>query len=165
MGKGLINLLANRVAARIPHQSEIGSEEPISASFPPGEAKGAARRRMEARKSIGTGGARPSPTGVTPPGASRHPPQKEGGKGCEGERWREQAPALQWCGGGWWMRTVREAGPYGVGGSGRVAERSESSNPMIASGNHTSSNNDRPYGCGGSREVRGWKEMVGGVMT
>ena len=62
MGKGLINLLANRVAARIPHQSEIGSEEPISASFPPGEAEGAVRRRMEARKSIGKGGARPSPT-------------------------------------------------------------------------------------------------------
>ena len=31
---------------------------------------------------------------------------------------------------------------------GRVAERSESSNPMIASGNHTDSNSDRPYGCG-----------------
>ena len=29
--------------------------------------------------------------------------------------------------------------------SGRVAERSESSNPMIASGNHTDSNSDRPY--------------------
>ena len=28
---------------------------------------------------------------------------------------------------------------------GRVAERSESSNPMIASGNHTDSNSDRPY--------------------
>ena len=33
---------------------------------------------------------------------------------------------------------------------GSVAERSESSNPMIASGNHTDSNDDRPYGCGGS---------------
>ena len=31
---------------------------------------------------------------------------------------------------------------------GRVAERSESSNPMIAGGNHTDSNGDRPYGCG-----------------
>ena len=42
--------------------------------------------------------------------------------------------------------------PYGgaeVNG-GRVAERSESSNPMIASGNHTDSNSDRPYGCDGS---------------
>ena len=29
---------------------------------------------------------------------------------------------------------------------GRVAERSESSNPMIASGNHTDSNNGRPAG-------------------
>ena len=32
---------------------------------------------------------------------------------------------------------------------GRVAERSESSNPMIASGNHTDSNSDRPYGVRG----------------
>ena len=30
---------------------------------------------------------------------------------------------------------------------GRVAERSESFNPMIASGNHTDSNNDRPFHC------------------
>ena len=33
----------------------------------------------------------------------------------------------------------------GVDG-GRVAERSESSNPMIASGNHTDSNSGHPYG-------------------
>ena len=46
---------ANRVTARIPHQSEIGFEEPISASFHPGEAKGAARRRT-AEQSIGKGG-------------------------------------------------------------------------------------------------------------
>ena len=32
-----------------------------------------------------------------------------------------------------------------VEAGGRVAERSESSNPMIASGNHTDSNNGRPY--------------------
>ena len=31
------------------------------------------------------------------------------------------------------------------GNGGCVAERSESSNPMIASGNHTDSNNGRPY--------------------
>ena len=31
---------------------------------------------------------------------------------------------------------------------GRVAERSESSNPMIASGNHTSSNSESPCGSG-----------------
>ena len=31
-----------KVVARIPHQSKIGSEEPIFASFPPGEAMGAA---------------------------------------------------------------------------------------------------------------------------
>ena len=30
---------ARQVSARIPHQSQIGSEEPICASFPPGEAK------------------------------------------------------------------------------------------------------------------------------
>ena len=32
------------------------------------------------------------------------------------------------------------------GNGGCVAERSESSNPMIASGNHTDSNNGRPAG-------------------
>ena len=31
-----------KIAARIPHQSKIGSEEPIFDSFPPGEAMGAA---------------------------------------------------------------------------------------------------------------------------
>ena len=30
-----------KITARIPHQSKIGSEEPIFASFPPGEAMGA----------------------------------------------------------------------------------------------------------------------------
>ena len=30
------------ITARIPHQSPIGSEEPIGDSFPPGEAMGAA---------------------------------------------------------------------------------------------------------------------------
>ena len=38
--------------------------------------------------------------------------------------------------------------------SGRVAERSESSNPMIASGNHTDSNNGRPCG------VRGFAVLI-----
>ena len=44
------------------------------------------------------------------------------------------------------------------GNGGRVAERSESSNPMIASGNHTDSNGDRPYG------VRRWKREAGGRL-
>ena len=60
---------------------------------------------------------------------------------------------------------------------GRVAERSESSNPMIASGNHTDSNNDRPYwvrrgnggwpmgsdptaACGGRREGSDWQRSA-----
>ena len=30
-----------KITARIPHQSKIGSEEPIFDSFPPGEAMGA----------------------------------------------------------------------------------------------------------------------------
>ena len=38
-----LNAFTNfQVTARIPHQSKIGSEEPIFASFPPGEAMGAA---------------------------------------------------------------------------------------------------------------------------
>ena len=32
-----------KITARIPHQSKIGSEEPIFASFPPGEAVGRSR--------------------------------------------------------------------------------------------------------------------------
>ena len=43
------------------------------------------------------------------------------------------------------------------GNGGRVAERSESSNPMIASGNHTDSNNRRPYGVQG---VSGWPMAI-----
>ena len=46
---------------------------------------------------------------------------------------------------------------------GRVAERSESSNPMIASGNHTDSNSDRPYGVRGI--VRGAEEGMGRRMA
>ena len=40
---------------------------------------------------------------------------------------------------------VKTVALRGAEDSGRVAERSESSNPMIASGNHTDSNNGRPY--------------------
>ena len=40
---GLHVLQICQVTARIPHQSKIGSEEPIFASFSPGEAIGAVR--------------------------------------------------------------------------------------------------------------------------
>ncbi len=53
--------------------------------------------------------------------------------------------------GGWPMAIPTGCGR---GTGGRVAERSEFSNPMIASGNHPDSNNGRPYGEGGSLGVR-----------